>query len=141
MSRPTQYTDELGKEIAKVVSSSSLGIRALCKKHKHWPRAQQIWLWRSDPSLPFADLYARAKQSQIEVMVERIFALTKDKKHGYLIDKDGKAYPDHTYLQKMRIEVDAIKWLAAKLAPKIYGTKNEDKGDGGSYLEKEIDNI
>lgn len=126
-----EYSDKLGQEICDAVATSTLGLIALCKQNPHWPCSKIIKRWRYDPSINFGALYARAKQCQIDSMVERIFELTKDKKKGYLTDNEGKVYADQTYLTKLRVEVDSIKWLASKLAPKIYGDKvvKEDDKD------------
>lgn len=132
------YTEEIGAEICEAVATSTLGIEALCKENPHWPNHKLIRKWRYNESLAplFGSHYARAKQAQIDLMVERIFVITKDKKAGYLVDKDGNTYADQTYLTKMRCEIDAIKWLASKLAPKIYGDRKEDKDKGEDAISQ-----
>lgn len=140
MPKIIKYTPEIGAEICAAIATSTLGIEALCKMNKHWPNWRLIIKWRHDPDLSFfGESYARAKQAQIDLMVERIFIITKDKKHGYLIDKDGKAYADQTYLTKMRCEIDAIKWLAGKLSPRIYGERKDDKNTNDAVSEFRVE--
>jgi len=134
--KPMPFDPVIGAEICEAFATSSLGLDALCKANPHWPSRKVIIKWRLDPSLSFGEDYARAKQAQIDLMVERIFTITKDRKQGYLTDKDGNSYADQTYLTKMRCEIDAIKWLAGKLAPKIYGDKKDSAQDNGDALSQ-----
>lgn len=129
MAKSIEYTEEIGRKVCEAIATSTLGLKALCKLNPDWPNFKVILKWRYTIS-SFGDHYARAKQSQIDCMVDRIFELVKDKKSGYLITKKGTKKPDIVYLTKMRCEIDSIKWLASKLAPKIYGDRQgKDNND------------
>lgn len=130
------YTDELAAEICETVATSIHGLKLLCKKNKHWPNHKIITRWRYDPTLPFGDLYAKAKQSQMDYLVDRIFVLTRNKESGYLINKEGNKVADGTFIQKMRSEIDAIKWLTGKLSPRVYGQKNDDKANSQDAISE-----
>ncbi len=67
----------------------------------------------------FRERYTRARAAQALFSVEKIDNAILEVKN-----KTGLTRED---IDILRIEVDAIKWYAAKLAPKIYGT-NADIG-------------
>jgi len=135
------YTEELGDDICLAVAVSPYMLEELCNQKPHWPCAQTIYEWRIKiPS--FGEKYARAKQAQIEVLVERIFLLSRSKKDDYLEDKDGVKFADNVAICNKRHEIDSIKWLASKLAPKLYGDKKQtDDNDKDDFISKNREHI
>lgn len=110
--RPTDYTPELAAKICEAIAGSSKGIERLCKAHKEWPDKSTIMRWvNRHPE--FRDQYARAKASQIEAIVDEIIDIadTPPKDH----------YDTHEDISRAKLRIDTRKWLASKLAPKIYG--------------------
>lgn len=124
MPRPTSYTKEIAQEICDAISTSSIGIRRLCKQHKHWPDGATIFRWRQNNSA-FRDQYAQAKKCQVEVLVDEILEIADDSSHDETHDKQGNAKANSEYINRSRLRVDTRKWLASKLAPKIYGDKSD----------------
>ncbi len=123
---PVRFSEDLAREICIAISNSTLGIRDLCKMHSHWPNANTIMEWKiMHPS--FGELYARAKQSQVEILVDEIVQIADDTTHDTLTktNKDGDEYyvPNSEYINRSRIRIDTRKWLASKLIPKLYGDK------------------
>ena len=135
-----KLTPELEQEICLAISTSPYMLEELCEENPHWPRANLIYEKRIlDAS--FGEMFARAKQAQIEVLVAHIFNLAR-KKDIYLEDKDGIPFADNAILTNRKLEIDSIKWLAAKLAPKIYGEKKEsEEKDGSDFISKNRDKI
>ncbi len=128
MGRHSEYNDEIGKEICDTIATSSKGIKALCKLHPHWPCPDTIFRWRKE-MLNFSDLYARAKQMQVEVFVDEIIEIADDSSKDYTVNDQGKTVVDHEHIQRSRVRIDTRKWIAGKLAPRIYGDKIEIKSD------------
>ena len=62
-------------------------------------------------------------------MAEEIIAIADDGTNDFTTDKDGKEVPDYELVQRSRLRIDARKWYASKLAPKIYGDKLAIGGD------------
>ena len=114
--RPTKYTLELGKEIAKAVASSELGLIHLVNANPHWPHRATIFEWRL--KFPeFADIYSRAKEEQTEVVVEYM---------QELINEPHKLEDEETGLTKidvplLNLKLNHMKWHAGKLKPKKFG--------------------
>lgn len=134
------YTEELAEEICQEIASSSDGMRKLCKKNSHWPAPQIIYGWlRKHPQ--FAQRYAQAKVAQIDIYVDEIIQISDDDSRDTNITNDGKEVCNSEWIGRSRLRVDSRKWLAGKLAPKIYGTKALDIGLDASLLEKVIDKL
>lgn len=134
----TMFTDKLAAEICEVVSTSPKMLEELCNERKHWPTAKCVYEWRIKiPS--FGEAYARAKMAQIDALVNHIFVLLRDTSNDYYINDEGKKRINHAHINKLKIEVDAIKWLASKLVPRLYGErsipKNEDNEDAISKFK------
>lgn len=139
--RPTDYSLELAHQICDAIRSSSLGLKLLCKANPHWPHKSTILKWRATNPL-FADLYTRAKTDQIEVFVDEIIEISDDSENDTLITEDEhgniKERCNNEWLNRSRLRVDSRKWLASKLAPKIYGDKASSAGqsDGEDFISK-----
>lgn len=120
--RPTDYNLEITHEICEEIASSTKGIKRLCKENPHWPSHNAIYRWLNKYK-DFSDLYARAKQQQVEALVDSILEIADDTSNDYIINDEGKLIPNHEHINRCRLRIDSIKWLAGKLAPRIYGDK------------------
>lgn len=124
MGNPTTYTKELAIEICNKISTCSDGLKILCSKNPHWPCRDTIYQWLKDHRF-FSDLYAQAKRQQIEAIVDDILVIADDTSTDTLIktNKDGEEYEcsNNEWINRSRLRVDTRKWLAAKLAPRLYG--------------------
>lgn len=116
------YSEDLAREICTVVSTSTKGIPALCKIYEHWPNQDTIYQWRwLYPE--FADRYMQAKMLQGYLLAEEIISIADDDSHDYYIGEDGIAKVDQEAIHRARLRIEARKWLAAKLLPKLYGDR------------------
>ena len=120
--RPTDYTFALAMEICDVIACSSKGIKQLCKENEYWPCPDTIFRWRKNHK-EFSDQYARAKQLQIEALVDEILEIADETIHDYVANADGKLIIDHEHIQRAKLRIDTRKWLASKLVPKVYGER------------------
>ncbi len=136
-----KLTPELMDEICLGISTSPYMLEELCAENPHWPTAKHIYATRILDPL-FGEKFMRAKQAQIEVLVTHAFNIARNK-DIYLHDNEGNMSGDHAILNARKMEVDLIKWLAAKLAPKIYGDKiMTDFGrDGDDFISKNRDKL
>lgn len=129
MAKYTEFDQALANEICLAISSSTCGIRKLCAKNPHWPDRSTIYRWTWEYPKEFGDHYAHAKARQVEWLVEEALEIAYDGSHDTYIDERGNDRCDHEWLGRSRLKIDTIKWLACKLAPKIYGDKLEEKSD------------
>ena len=107
------YSPEERREIydricAGIAKGESL--RELCSGHK--PSIETIRVWLIEDAA-FSAQYARAREEQAEFYADEIIAIS-----------DTETDP-----AKARNRIDARKWKASKLAPKVYGDKLTLDGD------------
>jgi len=143
MKRPIQYDQKLADEICETIACSEKGLRVLCKENPHWPHKSMIMKWRLTNDR-FGEQYARAKQLQIEALVDDILDISDDVSNDTIIreGKNGEQYenPNSEWINRSRLRIDSRKWLAAKLAPKVYGERKEVSVEE-SLMTKIIDKL
>ena len=102
--RPSIYTEELADLICDRIASGE-SLRMICME-PGMPAASSVYLWLS--SKPgFSDKYAHARAAQADVYAQEIVDIAD------MCEDPAKA----------RLQMDARKWAASKLAPKKYGDK------------------
>ena len=125
MARPTDYTPELAAEICSKLADG-LSLKAICLGDDMPDKATVYrWIAKHDE---FRDLYAHAREDQADTLADEIVDIADN------CERDDA--------NKARLQVDARKWVAAKLKPKRYGDKvtNEHTGpDGGPVKYERIE--
>lgn len=91
------------------------------------PSRACIFRWISEYPF-FKDLYARAKEEQIEVKVDEMNEIADNGMNDWMEvqSKDGHVVGyrvNGEAIQRSKLRIDAIKWQASKLKPKKYGDK------------------
>lgn len=121
MGRPSLYTEELAIEIVEEISTSNMGLYRLCEAHDHWPDYSTVKRWINNHS-EFRANYARAREEQADFIADEIIEIADS--------ADKESY------NEARLQVDARKWKASKLYPKVYGEKiqQEITGDLKHYV-------
>jgi len=123
--RPTKYTPEMVRLICERVATHDCGLNTLCQMYADMPSKVNINIWRR--TYPeFRTLYAQAKCEQIEFLIEDILEIADDGTNDWMEYKDKQNdcigwRINGEHIQRSRVRIDTRKWLAAKLAPKIYG--------------------
>lgn len=134
---PTFFSEELAVEICDTISRTPMSIAGLCRKNPHWPCKDTIFEWRRKYKF-FSDLYARAKQEQVEAIVDQMMEIAEGTSEDYYQDENGKKKFDKEHVQRSRLRIDTAKWFACKLAPRIYGDRIKiDSDDDRSAKELE----
>ncbi len=119
--RPSSYTDDLGKLICERVATNPVGIETLCKLYPDLPSQFTIKAWRK--TYPqFSAWYLDAKAFQAQINVEDIDDLIPSELRYYVDDK-GNERIDAPSASLLIAKINNRKWMAARLAPKIYGDK------------------
>ena len=133
--RPTDYSEELAREICESISVTSKGLLRLCENNPHWPTYRTIRNWIRD-NKSFFHLYAQAKLDQADLLVEECLDISDDSTNDTIIDDNGNSRCDSEWVQRSRLRVDTRKWVASKLAPKMYGERiqQEHTGKDGSAI-------
>jgi hypothetical protein len=123
--RPTVYTPELGDRICELVATHDMGLRGLTALYPDLPDKSNINKWRrNDPE--FRAKYAQDKCKQLEFMTEDLIDIADVGTNDWMEvhDKEGENIGwrvNGEHIQRSRVRIDTRKWLASKLAPKMYG--------------------
>ena len=117
-----EYTQEIAKEICDYVATHTESVADMVKNNPHFPKEDTIRRWRLYRD-DFGAKYARAKQLQAELMAEEVLEIADRKDCDTIINKEGDEICNHEWIARSRLRIDTRKWIACKLAPKLYGDK------------------
>lgn len=106
------FSQAIADEICEKVATSSKSLKALCKENPHWPNRPSIYRWMRDYK-GFSEKFYEAKVFQINSLVDDILDIADDATND---DIDSNVF-------RARVRIDTRKWIAAKLAPRLYGNK------------------
>lgn len=106
LGRPSTYSEEMADKICEEIAQGA-ALYILCLKDGY-PAERTVYQWL-EKRPDFAQKYARARDRQQDRCVDEMIVIA-----------DGCRDPN-----KARIQIDARKWRASKLAPKKYGDKLE----------------
>lgn len=141
--RPAIYNQELADLICERIATHEIGLHRLCKMYSDMPDKTTINLWRHKHP-EFSTQYAQAKISQIETLIDEIIDIADDSSHDDLINDEGLVKCNNEWIARSRLRIDTRKWLASKLAPKIYGLpqqQNSGNTNSQSLIEMLIDRL
>ncbi len=113
--RPSIYTEDMGKRICEVVRNTVRGLSYICDTNDDFPSSASVRAWLFKNVYPeFTALYNDSKRYQAEVLAEEV------------LDVAYNAEPHHRNgsVDKEKLKVDSLKWVAAHLAPKKWNDKH-----------------
>jgi hypothetical protein len=88
-----------------------------------------------------SEMYARARQERADLLADEIVEIADDGRNDTYVDDEGKVRVDHDVIARSRLRVDARKWVAAKLKPRVYGDKLELSGEIGTPTKLSDDQL
>ena len=139
--RPTDYNTEMATRICDLVATHDIGLPRLCEMFSELPAHQTINRWRRE-NLQFSAKYAQAKMEQAELMAESIDDIVRNLDNYHYVDPDtGACKLDSGMVAQARLMIDSRKWLASKLAPKIYGDKQQTESTVTVKHEDDLKNL
>ncbi|HFB6298162.1 TPA: hypothetical protein WN303_000519 [Neisseria gonorrhoeae] len=110
LGRPTDYTKDMADNICEKISGG-LSLRAICAE-PGMPARGTVYRWLIE-NADFQDQYARAREKQADYFAEEIIEIA------------DSAEAESAAVSKAKLQIDARKWAASKIAPKKYGDKTE----------------
>ena len=114
MGRPTLYNDKLADQICEKIALGE-SLKQICNRDD-LPCRDTVFQWRhKNPS--FSDKYSRAVNQGVDIQIERMI----DEIEDFKLSEDRKVA--NAEVQKLRLKIDTLKWIAAKVLPKKYGDK------------------
>lgn len=108
--RPSKFSQDLAEKICEQIAHGK-SLRAICAEDD-MPTSSTVFKWLSEKE-GFSEQYARARTRQADYFFEEIVEIADN------VEADSAA------VAKARLQVDARKWAASKIAPKKYGDKTE----------------
>jgi hypothetical protein len=132
--RPSSYSEAVASEICQRMTTGQ-GLLRICADD-HMPDRATVYRWL-EANAGFRDRYVRAREALMDFYAEQILVVAFDESGDIVVDQapDGrsKTVANHAKVQRDRLKVDSLKWIASRLFPKRYGDKMELLGqDGGS---------
>ena len=122
MGRPTTYSPELASYVCKMIATHSCGLKKLTKMYDEFPSQSTIYAWIYDHP-EFSGQYFEARKSQAAVLADSMLDITDEIPTFY--DKDDNERIDSGMLGKAKLDYEVLKWHASKMAPKIFGDKQQ----------------
>ena len=134
--RKSDFTKEKGDKICEMISAGET-LRSVLKSADNMPDQTTVWQWREDNAL-FRLAYARARVEQTRSWADEMRELSVDATRDYkeVDDKNGntKTVYDRDHVDRVRLRIDTLKWLMAKINAVEFG----DKQDGRTEPMKDI---
>jgi hypothetical protein len=114
-------------------------LRAICAD-EDMPSKANVFRWLA-VNKEAADQYARAREVQADAIFDEIIDIADDATNDWMEvnGQDDAGYrANGEHIQRSRLRIDARKWMAGKLRPKVYGDKLElsGAGEGGAHVHK-----
>lgn len=136
--RPSSFTQKVADEIcARLMDGQSL--RGICAD-EDMPGQRTVYQWLM-ANEAFAQQYARAREVQADTLVDEILGIADTPVIGQktVSKATGVEISEGDMIEHRRLQVDARKWLAGKLAPKKYSEKllNVHTGEDGGPVQIE----
>ena len=103
------------------------GLRTICQQDG-MPDKSTVLRWLENQP-EFRDQYARAREIQADTLFDEILEIADDARNDAMKGRNGEDGVNNEHIQRSRLRVDARKWMAGKLRPKVYGEKLELSGD------------
>ena len=119
MGRPSKYTDTLALTICRRIAEGE-SLSKICKTPGMPTKSTVVgWTFKHDD---FYEHYARARETQAQLLADELFDIADDKKGD---------------VQRDRLRADTRKWYLCKVLPKIYGEKKalEITGSDGGPVQ------
>lgn len=127
--RPTEFSPEIGDDICEHVANGNSLVSYCAFANR--PSASTVFSWlRKYPE--FAENLARARESLAEYYVSEIVDIADTPQIGAIVtDKPtGREVKRADMLGHRQLQIEARKWAASKLAPKMFGDRQTVKHEG-----------
>jgi hypothetical protein len=125
--RPSTYSPEIAAFICSRISNGE-SVRKICDD-PDMPASSSIFKWLIEHK-EFSEQYTRAREAQMDAMVEEIIEIADDSANDSTFDEEGNSRQNSEWINRSRLRVDTRKWLMSKLAPKKYGDKIQQEHTG-----------
>lgn len=120
MARSSEFNQEIAATICSRIADGE-SLRKICSD-EGMPDKSTVFRWL-ELHATLRDQYTRARETQADTLFEEILIIADDGSNDSYVDDEGMVKTDHDVIARSRLRVDARKWMAGKLRPKVYGEK------------------
>jgi hypothetical protein len=108
--RPSSYTPEIAEEICnRMIEGES--VLKICRD-EHMPARVTVYKW-IESNAAFRQQYNYAREAQAHYYADLIRDVAFDDSGDFFVE-DGRTVTDHARVQRARLKVDTLKWIAAR---------------------------
>lgn len=130
MARPSEFTKEVADEICERLADGE-SLRSICDS-EHIPNKSTVFRWLAANDA-FCDQYTRAREAQADALFDDVLQIADDGRNDWMMrrgEDDAGWTANGEHIQRSKLRIDARKWMAGKLRPKVYGEKQEIEHTG-----------
>ena len=118
--RPSSHSASLGDFICEQIADGK-SLRSICAA-EGMPHKATVFRWLAENER-FRDQYARAREAQADALADEILDIADNGENDSYTDENGNVRTDHDVIARSKLRVDARKWIASKLKPKVYSER------------------
>lgn len=117
------WTDEIEDELFTRIGKGE-SVRSICDDD--WLPSQATIYRRLAVDDEFRKRYTHAREVQADTFFDEILTIADDARNDWM-EQNGEGSAGYSlngeHVQRSRLRIDARKWMAGKLRPKVYGDK------------------
>lgn len=124
--------DAIAERICELIEETPKGLDHICDSDSELVSARTFHRWL-EKSIGLRQRYARARERQADLLASEVIRIADTPRNGIKkkTNADGDVeITEGDMIEHRRLQVDARKWMAGKLAPKKYGDKVEVEHSG-----------
>jgi hypothetical protein len=131
------YTEALADKLCARLARGE-GLKPICKCLGI--DSATVLAWSEDVKHPFAERYFLARKLAYLHLAEELLEISDDSTGDVTKDENGNAAVNHANIQRSRFMVDTMKWLLARLLPKVFGDRltTEHTGPNGGPVQVDV---
>lgn len=132
MAARTEFSQEVFDEICERLADGE-SLRAICSEDE-MPNKASVFRWLANDKT-LSDQYARAREAQADALFDEILDIADDARNDWMERRgegDAGWVANGEHIQRSRVRIDARKWMAGKMRPKVYGEKLDHTSSDGS---------
>jgi hypothetical protein len=136
--RPTLYSPTLAATMCERIANGET-LKAICKGQA-MPSQSTVFGWLARYP-QFSELYARARETSADVLIDEAREIADDGSADYVIrSADGKAElaVNHEHIARSKLRIEQRRWEASKRKPRAYGDRQYLEHSGSMEVNVNI---
>ena len=134
MTRPSSFTQEKADAICERLADGE-SMRSICRD-ENMPSTTAVLRWLSTNE-SFRSQYAHARELQADALADQILDISNTPEMGETetTKEWGTEVKRADMIEHRRLQIEARKWYAGKLRPKVYGNNIEPESNDGTLTD------